>query len=353
MKIFKIILYAIISLLIIFIIAGFFIVKGISNGARPVYEGEMVMPGLKSEARVIHDERGMPHIYALNEHDLYMLVGYIMARERLWQMDLIRRATTGELSEIFGEEYVETDLFLRALRMTEKSKMVLADTDLEILECIRQFTRGVNYYIEQAGKKLPPEFRILAYTPREWTLENSANIIGYMGWDLAGGNLSGDVFIYKLMKHLGEEAAGRMIPYYDYTGDPVYPDFELDEKSLLAVADYVKAIDKVNELGITPFYGSNNWAVSGERSETGKPLLSNDMHLGLSSPGIWMQMHQIIPGKLNVTGVLVPGQPFIIAGHNEDIAWGMTNLMVDDVDLYLETTNDDKTKYFFDGEWKD
>jgi len=353
MKIFKIVLYTIISLLIIFVIAGFFIVRSISNGARPVYEGEMVLPVLKAEASVIRDERGMPHIYAQNEHDLYLLVGFTMAQERMWQMDLIRRATTGELSEIFGEEYVETDLFLRALRMNDKSKMVLADTDSEILEAVNCFTRGVNYYIEQAGKQLPPEFRILGYTPREWTPENSANIIGYMGWDLAGGNLSGDVFIYKLMKHLGEEAAGRMIPYYDYTGDPVYPGFELDNKSLASVGKIIQSGEKLEKLGITPFYGSNNWAVSGERSETGKPLLSNDMHLGLSSPGIWMQMHQVIPGKLNVTGVIVPGQPFIIAGHNEDIAWGMTNLMVDDVDLYLETTNDDRTKYFFDGEWKD
>ncbi len=353
MKTLKLIIYSVISLLFIALVITFIIVKTIANGAKPVYEGEIVIPGLESAVEVMRDERGMPHIYAGNEHDLYKAVGYIMAQERLWQMDLIRRATTGELSEIFGEDYVQTDLFLRSLRMTEKSKMVLADTNAEILDCINNFVEGVNFYIQEAGKKLPPEFRILGYEPDPWTAENTANIIGYMGWDLAGGSLSGDVFMYKLMEQIGREEAVKLIPYYDYTGDPVYPDFSPGEETLTALADIAESANKLEELGIVSFSGSNNWAVNGERSETGKPLLSNDMHLGLSSPGIWIQMHMVVPGSLNVTGVAVPGQPFIVAGHNENIAWGMTNLMVDDVDLYLEKTNEDKSKYLLDGEWRD
>lgn len=353
MKIFKIILYSFLSLLLIIILAAFIIVKRLNREALPDYEGEIHLQGLQKEVKVITDRRGMPHIYAGSEQDLYLAVGYIMARERLWQMDLIRRATTGELSEIFGEDYVETDLFLRALRMTEKSKKVLGHNEGEILESIELFTKGVNSYIEQAGNKLPPEFKILGYKPDDWTPENSANIIGYMGWDLAGGNLSGDIFIYRLAEELGWEAATAMIPYYDYTGDPVYPGFKLDDKSLVALADFIDAGDKIQDLGIVPFQGSNNWAVSGGRTGTGKPVLSNDMHLGLSSPGIWMQMHQVVPGRLNVTGVAIPGEPYIVAGHNENIAWGMTNLMVDDVDLFLEMTDENKTKYLFDGEWKD
>ncbi len=352
MKTLKIILYSVLSLLIILVIAGFFIIKSISNGAKPVYDGELDLPGLENAVKVIFDERGMPHVYAENEHDLYTAVGYIMAQERLWQMDLIRRATKGRLSEIFGEDYVQTDLFLRSLRMTKKSKMVLQNTTQQVIDCIDDFVLGVNYYIENA-EKLPPEFRILGYKPELWTAENTANIIGYMGWDMAGGNLSGDVFVYKLINQIGIDAAKKLIPYYEWTGDPVYPEFELDNEALETVENFVKSLDKVKELGISSFYGSNNWAVSGDRTETGKPLFSNDMHLGLSSPGIWIQMHQIVPKKLNVTGVVVPGQPFVVAGHNEDIAWGMTNLMVDDVDLYLEKTNEDKSQYMLNGEWKD
>jgi len=350
MKTLKIILFSFLSLLAVLIIAGFIIVRNISNGAKPVYEGELDLPGLEAEVKVLRDERGMPHIYAENEHDLYMTVGFIMAQERLWQMDLIRRATTGTLSEIFGEDYIETDLFLRSLRMTEKSDMVLENTSKEILYCLNAFVKGVNCYIENASK-LPPEFRILGYKPDPWTAQNSANIIGYMGWDLAGGNLTGDVFIYKLINEIGRDATEKLIPYYDWTGDPVYPDFEINEDALETIADFINAVEKVKELGITSFFGSNNWAVSGDRSETGKPLFSNDMHLGLSSPGIWIQMHQVIPGKLNVTGILVPGEPFIVAGHNNDIAWGITNLMADGIDLYQVKTNDNKTQYMLDGKW--
>ena len=113
-----------------------------------------------------------------------------MAQERLWQMDLIRRATTGRLSEMFGDDYIQTDHFLRSLDMTAKSKMVLSSQGPEVTDCLQAYADGVNSYISGAGKKLPPEFKILGYKPDEWKLEDIANIIGYMGWDLAAGNLS-------------------------------------------------------------------------------------------------------------------------------------------------------------------
>lgn len=354
MKTVKIILVSLVSLIVLALIVIFFFVKGIANSGKPQYEGEIYINGLTSEVSLFRDERGVPHIYALNEHDLYKVTGYVMAQERLWQMDLIRRATTGRLSEIFGEDYIDTDLFLRSLKMSEKSEMVIANSDQEMIDCATWFVEGVNSYIEDAGKDLPPEFRILAYKPDKWTVVNTVNIIGYMGWDLAGGNLSGDIFLYKLLKEIGEEKTNELIPYLNYTDTPVYPEFNLDESHFEAVAGISKIDRQLLELGITPFCGSNNWAVSGERSETGKPLFSNDMHLSLSSPGIWIQMHQVIPGKLNVTGVLVPGEPFIVAGHNEKIAWGMTNLTVDDIDLFAETINPDNAdQYFFNGEWRD
>ncbi|HUS86746.1 MAG TPA: penicillin acylase family protein [Bacteroidales bacterium] len=353
MKMLKIILFTILSLIIVALAVLFFLIRDISGSALPQYDGELILKGLQDEVSVYRDERGIPHIYGVNEHDLYMVTGYIMAQERMWQMDLIRRATTGRLSEIFGEDYVNTDLFLRALRIPQKSKMIIENSESDMLACVSAYVDGVNHYIESAGKKLPPEFRILGYKPDPWTMEDCANIIGYMGWDLAKNNMNGDLFIYKLIQKIGREEAIRLIPYYNIKGEFVYPDFKIDEALLAAAGDFVNSADKVKGLGITPFTGSNNWAVSGERSSTGKPLLSNDMHLGLSSPGIWIQMHLVIPGEMNITGVIVPGEPFIIAGHNERIAWGETNLMVDDIDLYLEMTNPEKTKYYCDGEWHD
>jgi penicillin amidase len=353
MKVIKIITLSFSGLLIIAVIAGLILVTGIKNGAVPEYNGELVLKGLSAEVTVYRDERGIPHIYADNERDLYYATGYVMAQERLWQMDLIRRATTGRLSEIFGKDYVQTDLFLRGLDMTTKSKMVLGNEDPEVLNYMQSYTDGVNDYIIKAGKKLPPEFRILGYKPDPWKLEDIANIIGYMGWDLASGNLADDIFIYRLIKKLGLAKAGELIPDFKAVSSFVFPDFSLDEEKMKEALTFIGSMDKLKALGIESFSGSNNWAVSGRRTETGMPVLSNDMHLGLNSPGIWIQIHQVIPGKLNVTGVAVPGQPFIVAGHNEKIAWGLTNLMVDDIDLFAEKVNpENDNQYFFNGEWK-
>jgi penicillin amidase len=353
MKILKIILYSLLGLVIIVLVAAILIVSGIKKGALPDYSGEVFLTGLSDEVTVYRDERGMPHIYATNEHDLYFTVGYVMAQERLWQMDLIRRATTGRLSEIFGRDYVQTDLFLRSLDMTNKSRKVLDIADPEILKCLQDYADGVNKYIDDAGRKLPPEFRILRYKPDKWRLEDMVNIIGYMGWDLASENLNSDLFNYELVKKFGVEKANQLIPDWKAVTSFVFPDFTLDENTLKKALETISSLEKLEAVGITTFSGSNNWAVSGRKSETGKPLLSNDMHLDFGSPGIWIQMHQVIPGKLNVTGVVVPGQPFVVAGHNEKIAWGLTNLMVDDIDLFAEKINPaDTNQYLFNGEWK-
>jgi penicillin amidase len=353
MKALKITLFSLLGLIVLAFIAGLIIVTGIRHSGRAVYNGQMTLKGLSSEVKVYRDERGMPHIYAGNEHDLYFAVGYVMSQERLWQMDLIRRVTKGRLSEILGKNYVQTDLFLRALQMTEKSEKVLGSEDSVRLQYMQAFADGVNAYIEKAGKKLPPEFRILGYRPDPWKLEDITNIIGYMGWDLAAGNLSGELFYHKLLQKFGKEKACQLICDWKAVKSYVFPEFKLNDTLMTEAQKFIASIDKVTELGVVSFSGSNNWAVSGTRSSTGKPLLSNDMHLGLSSPGIWMQMHQVVPGKLNVTGVLVPGEPFVVAGHNERIAWGMTNLMVDDIDLFAEKVNpESKNQYFFNGEWR-
>jgi len=353
MKALKIILLSLLGIIVIAILGASVLITNIKRGALPRYSGEISLKGLGSDVTVFRDERGMPHIYASNENDLYFATGYVMAQERLWQMDLIRRATTGRLSEIFGEDYVQTDLFLRSLDMTTKSKMVLSAEDPQILEVLQAYADGVNSYISIQGKKLPPEFKILGYKPDPWKLEDIANIIGYMGWDLASGNLSADIFNYRLVKKLGPEKAGELIPDWKAVESSVFPDFKLEEDKLKEALSFIASLDKLKSLGIHSFTGSNNWAVNGQKSSTGKPILSNDMHLGLTSPGIWIQIHQVIPGKLNVTGVAVPGQPFVVAGHNEKIAWGMTNLMVDDIDLFSEKINpENENQYFFNGEWK-
>ena len=354
MKTLKTILFSLAGLIAVVLIAGVIMITGIKRGGLPQYSGELELSGLTGEVTVYRDERGMPHIYALNEHDLYFATGFVSAQERLWQMDLIRRATTGRLSEIFGDDYIQTDLFLRSLDMTTKSKTILSNHEKEMVDRLQAYSDGVNAYIKKAGRRLPPEFRILSYRPDEWKLEDIANIIGYMGWDLASGNLSADIFNYRMINKLGQEKAADLIPDWQVESAVVFPGFSLKDENLREAQQFIASLDKLKAIGVHSFSGSNNWALAGERTTTGKPLFSNDMHLGLGSPGIWIQMHQVIPGKLNVTGVVVPGEPFVVAGHNERIAWGPTNLMVDDIDLYAEKLNpENENQYYFNGEWRD
>jgi len=264
---------------------------------------------------------------------------------------MVRHATQGRLSELFKRDMFETDIFLRALGMQEKSRMVLEKEDPEILATLQAYADGVNAWITGCGKKLPPEFRVLGYEPEPWTMVDITNIIGFIGWDLASSNLSNEISNYKLGMKLGAEKAAELIADWNLVDEVVFPDFKLDDKLTDKALKAVSSMEKLEELGIVTLSGSNNWAVSGSRSETGKPILSNDMHLGFNVPGFWLQVHQVIPGKLNVTGVLFPGEPFIIAGHNDRIAWGMTNLGVDDIDLFVETVDSTGNNYLYNGEW--
>jgi penicillin amidase len=270
MKLLKIILFSVAVLVIAAVITGLILLTGIKRGALPQYKGELIAKGLGSAVTVYRDERGMPHIYASNEHDLYFSVGYVMAQERLWFMDLIRRVTTGRLSEVMGARMAESDKFLRCLEMTAKSKLVLSNEDPEILAYMQAYAEGVNTYITNAGNKLPPEFRILGYKPEPWKLEDIANIIGYMGWDLAKDNLSADLFYYQLIQKFGLEKASQLIPDWKAVSSVVYPDFKLDETLLKNARSFISSMDTIEALGIASFSGSNNWAVSGSRSETGK-----------------------------------------------------------------------------------
>jgi penicillin amidase len=322
--------------------------------ALPDYDEDISLAGLRENVTVYRDSFAIPHIYAQNENDLYLAVGYVMAQDRLWQMDLIRRAAEGRLAEVFGENLVETDLFLRALRIPEKSRLVLGQTEESIVACLRSFSEGVNQYIDSRRNRLPLEFSLLRYAPEKWAPEHTINLVGYMARDLAFA-MNCDLLLYRLGQKvsLAEGRYKELLPALGLQKTPVFPDFKLGPPALGAESALLRGGRRLEELGLAVFGGSNNWAVSGSRSVTGKPLLANDMHLQTSAPGIWYQMHQVIEGKLNVTGVTVPGAPVISAGHNDRIAWGFTNVMNDDVDFYREKINPaNPGEYEFKGAWR-
>jgi len=350
MKTFKRIVVGVLIIVATVIIAAVFFIRHISRKALPDYSEPVQLTGLIDEVNVYRDDFAVPHIYAKNEHDLYMVTGYLMAQDRLWQMDLLRRVTMGRLSEIFGEDMVGADHLLRALRIPEKSTLVLVQTDENILLALEAFSNGVNQFIESHQKKLPPEFSILGYKPELWQPAHTVNLIGYMAWDLAG-SWQTEIILHKLSQVLDDEKFQQLIPDLGFQSTFVHPNFR--PEITCDLFPLLEHNNKIKELGIEVFSASNNWAVAGSKSKTGYPIISNDMHLGFGSPGIWYQIHQVIEGQLNVTGVALPGAPVIVVGHNERIAWGMTNLYVDEMDFYLETLNDDRTKYLFNNEWLD
>jgi penicillin amidase len=352
MKTLKSILLALLLLVILLAVGGFFVVRHISNRAIPDYNAGVTLQGLTSQVDVFRDEYGIPHVYAQTEEDLYRVVGYMMAQDRLWQMDLIRRFSVGRLSEIFGPVAIETDKLFRALRITEKSEMVLEKTDPEIIRQMEAFTDGVNQYIDANQKKLPFEFAVLGYKPDRWEIIHSYNLIGYMSWMLQQGWYA-EPFLLKIRKTVGDEKFNDLFPDLSIQ-QSIFPDFLLsnipEDKF-----DFQAADEMIKDLGVQVFSGSNNWAVSGAKTESGLPIVANDMHLQVDvAPGIWYQIHQVVPGKLNVTGVMLSGTPYVICGHNDSIAWGMTNVAVDNVDFYVETINPaDSNQYRFNGEWID
>jgi penicillin amidase len=352
MRVIRKIIYILIVIVIVVILAGVIYLRYISRRALPDYNQDIQLSGLLEDVYVYRDQYAVPHIYAGNENDLYMVTGYLLAQDRMWQMDLLRRITLGRLSEIFGEDFIETDLLLRGLRFSEKSEKILAVTDKKQLAAINAFCEGINQYIKSNYKKLPVEFTLLGYKPEPWEPLHTVNLIGYMAWDLkAGWN---ELVLEDIREAVDGALYSELIP--DYTGytSVVYPENDKD----CLVSDIIKGFTHMDAqlegLGAGVFDASNNWAIDGSKSLSGKPVLANDMHLGLNIPGIWYQAHQVIDGELNVTGLLLPGAPFIVCGHNENIAWGMTNVMVDNLDFYLDSINPLYSgKYLFNGQWLD
>ncbi len=351
MKNIKRILQILMVVIILIFIAGFIFVRHISRKALPDYTKDINLAGLNANVEVYRDKYAIPHVYAKTENDLYTAVGYLMAEDRLWQMDLLRRVTLGRISEIFGKKYIDADILLRSLRYSDKSKMLLESLDSNIVRALESFSNGVNQYVETHVKNLPPEFTILGYKPEPWQPIHSLNLIGYMAWDLKAG--WSEFILEDIRKVVDSVHFAEILPNVSIYKTFVYPKFDSVMKSGSFGSDMMSIMSPLNDLGIEIFNGSNNWAVSGKKSITGMPILANDMHLGLNIPGIWYQMHQVVKGKVDVTGLVLPGQPLIICGHNDKIAWGMTNTYVDNLDFYQEKINpEDSNQYWYIDGWK-
>lgn len=328
--------------LVIICVGALLFVNGYINRSLPQREGTIELPMLKEKVTVITDENGIPHIKAKNDHDLYIAQGFVQAQNRMFQMEMSRRQASGTLSEVVGEAAIHNDKYFRTLglrRAAEKSYEIYTDEGIKVLEW---FSEGVNAYINQAKQEnsLPIEFRLLGSEPAEWTPIDSLTIGKYMAFDL-GGHWQRQAFNYYVLNQFEEIKAKELFPTYPRNKSTIIQENEVDIVSSFEHAVIPHA-----------FNGSNNWVVSGQKTKSGLPLLADDPHLGLNTPSIWLQMH-LEAKDMNVSGVIFAGVPGIILGHNDQIAWGVTNTGPDVQQLYIEKRNPDNPEEFlFEGKWE-
>jgi penicillin G amidase len=325
----------------------------------------LTVAGLSKPVTVRRDARSIPYIEASNDADLYFTQGYITASDRLWQMDLLRRVSRGELSEIFGKQVLEEDKRWRRYGFSKIAEESLPTLNPSLKTALENYARGVNAYIATLDKdSLPPEFKILQYQPTAWKPTDTLCIGKILADGLSStwrqdliraslqslpkeklADLTNNVTPYDVVLY-GKDKAENRNPITNYklqiTNEDLAfaeTDAKIRESSLSRVGLYAEDLA-----------ASNDWVISGKRTADGKPILANDPHLQPAAPGIWYLTHLSTP-DMRVSGVTFPGVPGIVLGHNADIAWGATNVGPDVQDLYKETFND-KGEYKTPNGWE-
>ena len=299
----------------------------------PKTEGEIRVAGIGAAAEVLRDRHGIPHIYAASLEDAHFALGYVHAQDRLWQMEMNRRIGSGRLAEVLGAPALETDRFMRTLGLRRVAEANLQRYDAETRRLLEAYAAGVNAFLD-GRPVLPPEFWLLDVAPERWSAVDSIVWTKVMAWDL-GGNWRSEVLRMRLARTLPLERIHQFLPPYPGDAYPGIPDL----KSLYSGLEKTPPANPVfSKSGSDPDFlmgGSNSWAVAGSRTASGKPLLANDPHLGLTAPAVWYFAHLHAPG-VDAIGATLPGVPGILVGRNDRIAWGLTNTGADVQDLYLE-----------------
>ena len=298
----------------------------------PQVNATITVPGLQGPVEIVRDADGVPYIYANNDLDAIFGQGYVHAQDRLWQMEFQRRVGAGRLSEVLGESTVDTDKFLRTLGTYRAAQQAWEALSPEAQQVVNAYVGGVNAYLA-GNPTLPIEFTILGFTPAPWQPADVLVWAKMMAWNL-GGDYESELVRAQIYQALGPERASQLFPAYPTDGTLILPNLGQGAGALAHLSTDVRAMLGAEALNI----GSNNWVVGGSRTTTGKPLLANDPHLGAQIPSIWY-LASIQGNRLHAIGATLPGMPGIPSGHNDRIAWGVTNLGPDVQDLYMERVN--------------
>lgn len=326
----------------------------------------VALDGLSAPVDVDYDDHGVPHIFASKWLDAIRVLGYVHATDRLWQMDMSRRVASGTLAEILGKDQLDDDILVRRLGIRRTCQQFLASDRCpdEMRVELDAYCAGVNARIAVVGHDgLPVQFQLMGYEPAPWEPVDCIIFGKYMGWDQAGTD--DDLWFGMLVEKLGADTVNELWPLdRPYEIPAVKTQINRSEVGQFdvakldpvpnAAAAYEAAMNALE--GVVPHhtgaFGSNNWAVSGSKTRSGKPILCSDPHLGFSLPSIWYTCHLSAEGR-NVAGVTFAGCPSVIIGHNDHLGWGITNMQSDQVDYFVETIDEnDPLKYLHRGEWK-
>jgi penicillin amidase len=342
-------LLLILVLLVVGVVAcAYFIVRA----ALPQLDGNLQVKGLSAAVKVTRDGHGVPAIEAATLEDLFFAQGYITAQDRLWQMDIMRRFGAGELSEILGEGTLKIDREQRILGLRAAARRGLQTASPRDRSYFDAYAGGVNAFIEAHGRSLPIEFRILKYRPKPWQPEDSIVIANSMVKDLNYYTFGDMLAREKILAKLGPELTSDLYVNRSWHDRPPTvmrgdlndqqdkgdPDDEDEDGPDNSVTEHRGAAEIWAQHTPEAVNGSNDWVVSGAHTVTGKPLLSNDMHLGHQMPNLWYEAH-LKSGSVDVAGVTLPGMPYVIVGHNQRIAWGFTNVGPTVADAFIENFN--------------
>lgn len=356
--------------------------RSAAHAAMPQLDGTIALAELHAPVTVVRDAHGVPTITAQSLDDLFFAQGYVTAQDRLWQMDVMRRYAAGELSAAMGPGYIKVDREQRLLGLREVARRSVEQASPEVRAQLEAYARGVNAYVAEHHYALPLEMRVLRYFPRAWTAEDSALVGAAMAEMLNHGTYLDDLNHERTLAKLGPELTADL--YVTRSQRDIIPGHDLDEiEPEAAQPDTAQASANVSLTGVGRRHhlrvlrgrqrrvesrrhlragidqdglglpglealgppsmdevraGSNEWVISGAHTASGRPLLSNDMHLPLQIPNTWYEAH-LNCGDYDVAGVTLPGAPWVIVGHNRRIAWGFTNLGPDVEDVYVESFN--------------
>ncbi len=337
------VLLTLIALLLTLTLGGAAVLLWLTKRAEPVYSGEVALAGLQAPVRVRVGPHGVPTVRADSLSDLLFAQGYLVARERMWQMDLMRRIADGRLAEVFGPDALDMDRLFRTLGLNASARRALADLEAPYREMLAAYAQGVNAYRERAVGRLPIEYRIAGFEPAPWGPEDSLVIGAFMAWTLSN-NLRGELTFLRVASRVGPERARELFPPDPQSPLPaVSPDLpaELFASGAGPAGPLVALFEGPGRRGLpVPGAASNGWVLTGRHSADGSALLANDPHLAPSMPGIWYELELIGPG-VHVAGLSLPGIPLVMIGHNEDLAWGFTTAMTDTQDLFVERLTPD------------